>query len=100
MARTAGTATYRGAGAITAAVYGGTLVYLSAGTLTLAANGAGARVDLSQDPRAKTLATTSTVTGGATLYDPAATMTAATVAFDDLSLPKAVLGPATKVVRP
>jgi len=100
MARTAGTATYRGPGPLTAAVYGGTLVYLSNGALTLTASGPTAKIDLSQDPRAKTLTNTSTVGGGAVLYDPAATLTAATVTFDDLSLAKAVLGPVAKLVRP
>lgn len=98
MARTAGVCTYHGAGALTATVYGGTLVYLSAGALTLTANGAGAKVDLSQDPRAKPVATASTVTGGAVLYDPAGTVAAGSAAtFDEPSLAKSTLGPGRKV---
>jgi hypothetical protein len=100
MGRDATSCRYTGAGNLTAFVNGGTLDYRSAGTLTVAADGQTAKVDLSRDPRAKTLANTSTFDDGAILWDPARTWTTGEAVFNEASLKNSRLGPTAKVVRP
>lgn len=70
-----GTLTVEGAGAVTTAnLDGGELTYRSTGTIGTLNVGSGGVADFSSDPRARTV-TTCTLQAGATLRDPARTVT-------------------------
>lgn len=85
------------AGNLTANVYGGTLYYSTSGTLTATNVQNGASVDLSRDPRTKTI--NGTFTGGSSLIDPGATYTSGTTAFDEKSFRASRFGPTVSIVR-
>lgn len=85
-------------GNLTASVYGGTLYYSTTGTLTITtAQNPGAVVDLTRDPRTKTVS--GPFRAGAALIDPGATYTSGTVTFDPQSLAASRLGPLVSVIK-
>lgn len=88
-------------GNLTAAVYGGILYYSTNGSLTLSTVQNGASVDLSRDPRTKTVSTGSgSFSGGSSLIDPGATWTSGTCVFDEKSAKASRFGPTVSITRP
>jgi hypothetical protein len=87
-------------GNLTAVVRGGSLIYSATGTLNVDASGDGVTVDLSQDPRPKTLNTASKILSRAKLLDPGDTRASgSTILFDDTSLPLSKLGPSVSITK-
>lgn len=86
-------------GNLTVNAFGGTTIFASDGTITFDADGDRTVIDLSKDPRPKTIGAGSSVLNGARLLDPGDTRGTSSIEFDDTSLPISKLGPSVLVTK-